>query len=118
MKRRDYFAPLYGLLALAAFAACLEAIGALGLVSPLIVPPPSSLPGAFARLARENLLLQPILASLAQSAAATALAALIGLPAGYLMWRRPVLGEAYEPWLGAAFAAPIILLYPLFLVIF
>src|SRR5262249_19888727 len=34
-----------------------------------------------------------------------------------LLWRRPALGEAYEPWLGAAFAAPVILLYPLFLVI-
>src|SRR5262249_59528806 len=55
--------------------------------------------------------------TLAQALASTLLAALVGVPAGYLMWRRPVLGAAYEPWLGAAFAAPLILLYPLFLVI-
>ena len=109
---------LYGLLALALCAAFLEAIVDLGLVSPLILPPPSSLPAAFARLWREDLLLQPIFASLAQSFAATLCAALVGLPAGWLLWRKPVLGEAYEPWLGAAFAAPTILLYPLFLVIF
>jgi NitT/TauT family transport system permease protein len=118
MKARERFASLYGLLGLALFAAFIEAIVDLGFVSPLILPPPSSLPGAFARLWREDLLLQPILASLGQSVAATGLAALVGLPAGYLMWRRPVIGQAYEPWLGAAFAAPIILLYPLFLVIF
>src|SRR4051812_32356570 len=118
MKVGERFAPLYGLFTLALLAALLEAIVDIGFVSPLILPPPSSLPAAFAKLWREDLLLQPILASLAQSVAATGLAALVGLPAGYLMWRRPVIGEAYEPWLGAAFAAPIILLYPLFLVIF
>lgn len=118
MKRDDRLAPLYGLLGVALLAALLEAIVEAGWVSPLILPPPSSLPAAFAKLWREDLLLQPILASVAQSVAATGLAALVGLPAGYLLWRRPVIGEAYEPWLGAAFAAPIILLYPLFLVIF
>lgn len=115
---RERLAPLYGLLGVALLAALLEAIVDAGWVSPLILPPPSSLPAAFAKLWREDLLLQPILASVAQSVAATGLAALVGLPAGYLLWRRPVIGEAYEPWLGAAFAAPIILLYPLFLVIF
>jgi NitT/TauT family transport system permease protein len=118
MKAREKFAPIYGLVAVALFAGFVETIVDWGFVSPLILPPPSSLPAAFARLWREDLLLQPIAASLAQSLAATGLAALVGLPAGYLLWRRPLLGLAYEPWLGAAFAAPIILLYPLFLVIF
>jgi NitT/TauT family transport system permease protein len=118
MRARDRFAVLYGLLGLALLAALLEAIVDCGLVSPFVLPPPSSLPAAFEKLWREDLLLQPITATLAQSFAATFLAALIGLPAGYLLWRRKLLGEAYEPWLGALFAAPIILLYPLFLVIF
>ena len=118
MKGAKRFAALYGLLGVALLAGFVEAVVDLGFVSPLIVPPVSSLPAAFAKLWREDLLVQPILASLAQSLAATGLAALVGLPAGYLLWRRPVLGAAYEPWFGAAFAAPIILLYPLFLVIF
>jgi ABC-type nitrate/sulfonate/bicarbonate transport system permease component len=42
----------------------------------------------------------------------------VGVPLGYLLYRRRVLGEAYEGWLAAAFAAPLVLLYPLFLVIF
>jgi ABC-type nitrate/sulfonate/bicarbonate transport system permease component len=107
-----------GLLGLAAVAAALEAATATGLVSPLIVAPPSRLPGAFVKLWAEGQIGQSFLATLAQALAATALAVLVGLPLGILLWRRPVLGAAYETWLGAAFAAPIVLLYPLFLVIF
>lgn len=107
-----------GLLGLAAVAALVELATRSGFVSPLIVAPPSTLPHAFALLAREGYLIQPFLATMAQAFAATALAAAVGVPLGLLLWRRPLLGRAYEAWLGAAFAAPLILLYPLFLVIF
>ena len=107
-----------GIAGLAVCAALLELTIRAGLISPLIVAPPTSLPAAFGKLWREGYLLQPFLATLGQAFAATLLAAAAGLPFGFLLWRRPALGEAYEAWLGAAFAAPIILLYPLFLVIF
>jgi ABC-type nitrate/sulfonate/bicarbonate transport system permease component len=55
LKQR--LAHLYGLLGLALFAAFIEAIVDLGFVSPLILPPPSSLPGAFAQLWRGEPLL-------------------------------------------------------------
>jgi ABC-type nitrate/sulfonate/bicarbonate transport system permease component len=48
---------------------------------------------------------------------AIGLAILVGVPLGYLLYRYEVLGAAYEGWLAALFAAPIVLLYPLFLVI-
>lgn len=115
---RTWRAPAAGLAGLAAVALGLELAIRGGLVSPLIIAPPSSLPQAFALLAREGYLVEPFLATMAQAFAATALAAAVGLPLGFLLWRRPVLGQAYETWLGAAFAAPLILLYPLFLVIF
>ncbi len=107
-----------GLVGLAAVAALLEFVIRAGLVSPLIVAAPSSLPQAFALLAREGYLVAPFLITMAQAFAATALAAAVGVPLGFILWRRPLLSRAYEPWLGAAFAAPLILLYPLFLVIF
>jgi NitT/TauT family transport system permease protein len=106
------------LAALVALAGLLEALVRTGLVSRFIVAPPSSLPAAFARLWRDGDLLAPVLTTFGEAAAATLLAAAIGLPLGWLLWRRPVLGTAYEPWIGAAFAAPIVLLYPLLLVIF
>lgn len=115
---RKWCAIAAGLVGLAAVAALAELATRSGFVSPLIVAPPSTLPQAFTLLAREGYLIQPFLATTAQAFAATALAAAIGVPLGFILWRRPLLGRAYEAWLGAAFAAPLILLYPLFLVIF
>jgi len=115
--KREVAATLAGLGGLAVLGVLVELVVRLGLVSPLVVAPPGTLPAAFARLWDEGYVLAPFFTTLAQALASTLLAALVGVPAGYLMWRRPVLGAAYEPWLGAAFAAPLILLYPLFLVI-
>lgn len=89
-----------------------------GWISPLVVAPPSALPAAFVRLWEEGFVLKPVGLTLAQAFAATGAAAAIGIPWGYWLWRRPVLGEAYTPWIGAAFAAPTVLLFPLFLVLF
>lgn len=108
---------LAGLAGLAAVAALVEAVIRVGWVSALVVARPAALPAAFARLWAEGYVLAPFFTTLGQAFAATLLAAVVGLPFGYLLWKRPALGEAYEPWLGAVFAAPTILLYPLFLVI-
>lgn len=110
-------AVLAGLAGVAAVAAALEAAIGAGWISPLVIAPPSSLPAAFGTLWTEGFVLAPFLLTVGQAFAATGLAALVGIPWGYLLWRRPTLGAAYEPWIGAAFAAPIILLYPLFLVL-
>ena len=109
---------LAGLAGVAAIAALLEGLIRAGSISPLVIAPPASLPGAFAKLWRDGFVLHPFVLTLGQALAATAAAAVAGIPWGYLLWRRPALGRAYEPWIGAAFAAPTILLYPLFLVIF
>ena len=45
-------------------------------------------------------------------------ASIVGLCAGYALWRYPLLGRAYDELLGALFASPLILLYPILLVIF
>jgi ABC-type nitrate/sulfonate/bicarbonate transport system permease component len=107
-----------GVIGLAAFALAIEIVVRAGWVSPLVVAPPSALPGAFDRMWDEGFILDPALITLAQAFAATGAAAAIGIPWGYLLWRRPVLGEAYTPWIGAAFAAPTVLLLPLLLVLF
>jgi NitT/TauT family transport system permease protein len=43
---------------------------------------------------------------------------LVALPFGYFLFRHSNFGKAYEGWLASLFAAPIFLLYPLFMVIF
>ncbi len=107
-----------GLAGAVALGALLEAAVRAAWISPLVVAPPSSLPEAFAGLWREGFVLGPFAITLAQAFAATLIAALVGIPWGFWLWRAPLLGRAYEPWIGAAFAAPTILLFPLFLVLF
>jgi NitT/TauT family transport system permease protein len=52
------------------------------------------------------------------TAAAVALECLVAMPVGYALSRYRSFGLAYTGWLSALFAAPIFLLYPLFLVVF
>lgn len=56
--------------------------------------------------------------TLLETAAAFIISAVIGVGLGYLLWRIPVLGKAYEPLIAGVFSSPIILLYPIFLVVF
>ena len=108
---------LAGLAGVILLGALLEAAVRAGWISPLVVAPPSSLPEAFAGLWHEGFVVEPFAITLAQALAATVIAALVGIPWGFWLWRAPLLGRAYEPWIGAAFAAPTILLFPLFLVL-
>jgi ABC-type nitrate/sulfonate/bicarbonate transport system permease component len=108
---------LAGLAGVASVAALAEGVIRAGWISAFVIAPPAALGGAFAKLWAEGFVLQPFALTLLQALAATVAAALVGIPWGYLLWRRPALGQAYEPWIGAAFAAPTILLFPLFLVI-
>ncbi len=111
-------AAIAGLCGVTGAAVVLEVVVRAGWISPLIISPPSALPAAFGKLWEEGFIVRPFALTIGQAFAATAAAALVGVPWGYLLWRRPVLGAAYEPWIGAAFAAPTILLFPLFLVLF
>lgn len=52
------------------------------------------------------------------TAVAVLLEVLVAVPFGYFLFRRREFGLAYSGWLAALFAAPVFLLYPLFLVIF
>ena len=109
---------LAGLAALALFAGVLEIAVATDVIPQLIVARPSDTFMAFPELQKEMHLFGAFWETLGMCAAATGLALLIGIPFGYLMYRDDLIGRAYEGWLAAAFAAPTVLLYPLFLVMF
>jgi ABC-type nitrate/sulfonate/bicarbonate transport system permease component len=98
-------------------AAILELAVAAGLVPPIVVARPSDAVAAIGPLHRDMDLVGNFLVTFGMTFAAIALAIAVGVPLGYLLYRREVLGVAYEGWLAAAFSAPIVLLYPLFLVI-
>lgn len=96
----------------------LEAIVRLNLVDRLFVTSPSLIAvTAWERLLAGELL-SPFAKTVYEVAVAFAFAGAAGLSAGYLLWRYPLIGMAYDDLLGALFASPLILLYPIFLVIF
>lgn len=119
MARSHKSAPaLWGLAALAALAAALEALVRFGLVPKLVVAAPSDTARAIWRLAAEDGLFRALGATLLTATGAVAAAVAVGLPAGYWLYKHPRFGLAYRNWLGALFAAPLVLVYPVVLVLF
>jgi NitT/TauT family transport system permease protein len=59
-----------------------------------------------------------ILITLYEIAAALLASTVAGLLVGFLLWKNRALGRSYELLLGALFASPVVLTYPIFLVVF
>lgn len=109
---------LVGLLGLLVFGGALELGVLLEYFPSFVVPRPSDAIMAFEPVQKDMDLIGNFFVTLGMTAAATGLALAIGIPFGYFLYRNPTFGTAYEGWLAAAFAAPTVLLYPLFLVVF
>lgn len=115
---RPWAPALAGLAAVACAAVALQGVVDAGVVSPFMIAPPTQIAAGLVELATGEGLGTAFLLTFGATFAASALAALVAIPAGYLLYRRPLLGRAYESWIGALFSAPIVLLYPMFLVMF
>ncbi len=105
-------------LVVAGFLVLLEAVVRLGLINKFFLPPPSEFLVQMVRdlVNIEFLTLAGI--TLYETAAAFLLAAAVGVALGFLLWRLKILGMAYDPLIAGLFSSPIVLLYPVFLVIF
>jgi NitT/TauT family transport system permease protein len=123
---------------LAAALWLVEILIAHNVIKSYIVPLPSDVFGAFGQLfAEENLARQLSLTffgwhftifcpvcgerfqlTFFEALTASAMITVIGIAVGFLMYRINLLREAAETWIAALAAAPVVLLYPLFLVIF
>jgi NitT/TauT family transport system permease protein len=101
-----------------ALLAIIEAGVRTRVINPLFVAPPSDAIGGAVSGLFNGTLGGPLAATLYETAVCLVLATLIGVAAGYLLWRHGGLGYAFEPWVAGLFAAPLILLYPIPLVIF
>jgi len=95
----------------------LEGLVRSSILSELFVAPPSATFQAFGSTFLKGIL-PAAGTTLAEIAVSLALAITFGLAAGYVLWRFSELGQAYEVMLGALFAAPTLLLYPIALVFF
>ena len=96
----------------------IEAVVRLDLVDRIFLTAPSLIAAGAWKSFLSGELLGLFLTTVYEVAVAFAIPVAIGLPGGYLLWRQPLLGRAYDELLGALFASPLILLYPISLVIF
>ena len=108
---------LAGLLCLALLLALVEFAVRADIIPRSVVARPSD---AIAGLVTQNRadLSNGFLITFGMTATAMVLELLVALPLGYFLFRRRDFALAYSGWLAALFAAPVFLLYPLFMVIF
>ncbi|MEO8753076.1 MAG: ABC transporter permease subunit, partial [Casimicrobiaceae bacterium] len=98
--------------------ALLELLIRAGVINPFVVPLPSQILGSLPRIIDEEHVLQRFWQTMQELLWASLLLSTIGIGIGALFYRFGILRLACESWVGAMAAAPIVLLYPLFLVVF
>lgn len=108
---------IVGLATVALAILLLEAGSRAGLLNPFIVPAPSRIAATFPALILHEGLLRDTVLTFGETLAATAMAVAVGLPLGWLLYRYRLLRDVWSPWVAAMASAPLVLLYPLFLVV-
>jgi ABC-type nitrate/sulfonate/bicarbonate transport system permease component len=111
-------AAAFGLATTVAAVALVELLIRAGLINRFIVPLPSQILAAIPRIVVEENVLHRFWQTTQEIIWASVLLAIVGVGAGALLHRYRILRAACETWVAALAAAPIVLMYPLFLVIF
>lgn len=111
-------APVFGLVTLIAAGLALQGLIAIDVVSRYVVPPPSEVLAALGRIVVEEQVPARFLLTSAETFAAGLLILTAGVPAGFWLYHSRPFRRAFEPWVAAWAAAPLVLAYPLFLVLF
>lgn len=122
-RRRDSLAarvlpPLLGLTTLAALLGAWQGLADAGAINRFVAPAPSDIALAFPSLFTEEDGLSALGRSFGCCFAAAAIAGLVGIAIGWWLHRNRLAGYAFENWVANIAAAPLVLLYPLFLVLF
>jgi ABC-type nitrate/sulfonate/bicarbonate transport system permease component len=98
--------------------AAIEGLIRAGLINRFIVPMPSEIFLAFPRIVTEENVLSRFLLTISEAFAASILVAVFGIIGGVVLYQHKLLRQATETWVAAVAAAPLVLIYPLYLVIF
>jgi NitT/TauT family transport system permease protein len=111
-------APWIGLLGIMALGALLQALLTLNVLSIYVIPLPTDVLGSLWRITVEDNVPGRFAQTVGETFAAGLLILAVGLPLGLLLHSAPRLRAAFEPWVAALAAAPLVLAYPLFMVLF
>jgi NitT/TauT family transport system permease protein len=107
-----------GLGSLLALVALVELLIDVGLINRFIVPRPTEILAAVPRILLEEDVLSRFLLTTGEAFSACVLVTIFGVAGGVLLHRFEVLRQATETWVAAVAAAPLVLMYPLYLVLF
>ena len=116
--RSDILAPAVGVASLLALGAAVQLLLKAGVISVYVMPLPSDVLAALLRVVRIEHVPARFLLTTAETAAAGGLILLVSVPLAFLLRMVPLWRRAFEPWVAAWSAAPLVLAYPLFLVLF
>jgi len=118
LAQQRYVAPALGLGSIIVFIGFVELLIRIGLINRFIVPLPSEIIAAFPRVIIEEDVLRRFLLTAGEAFSASILVTIFGVAGGVLLYRYHLLRLATETWVAAVAAAPLVLMYPLYLVIF
>lgn len=105
-------------LALGVVLLVIEVLIGVGAINEYVVPRPSAIFGALYRVVVEEHVMTYFLITLGEVLAAAAGLVLVGIPFGVFLARKRDYWSAWGNWVAGLAAAPVVLLYPLFLVVF
>jgi NitT/TauT family transport system permease protein len=98
--------------------ALVEMLIRIGVINAFIVPLPTQILASIPRIVVDEHVLQRFWQTTQEVLWASLLLAIVGIALGAVLYRVRLLRQACESWVGALAAAPVVLMYPLFLVVF
>jgi NitT/TauT family transport system permease protein len=113
-----YFPAVLGLGSFAAFIVAVELLVYLDVLNRFIIPPPTDVAAAFPRVIMDEHVLSRFSQTAIEAIVASVLVTIFGVAGGVLLYQYNLLRRATETWVAAIAAAPLVLMYPLYLVIF
>lgn len=118
MTPGDVLPPALGLATVVFVFVAMEVLIQTNVITRFIVPPPSEIIGSFGRVIVEENIFGRFVLTLGECLTAGVMITVFGVAGGVALHRYKLLQEAVETWVAAMAAAPVVLAYPLFMVIF
>ncbi|HZA55823.1 MAG TPA: ABC transporter permease subunit [Candidatus Udaeobacter sp.] len=116
--REDTRLALWRMLLIVGGLGLVEASVRLGWIDPFFLASPlQALAVLWSQIVAGNALYLTLV-TLYEIGAALLIATVVGLLVGFILWRYRLVGASYEMFLAALFSSPVILAYPIFLVLF
>ena len=109
---------VFGAVCLLLSLAAIEVLVRTGVINPFIVPKPTEIVMSFERIIVDENILPRFYTTCGEALAASLMLSIVGIGLGVLLHRNLTVRLATQSWVAAVASAPLVLIYPLFLVIF